>query len=122
MCAAIEDEYSVTIDLVVVGDLETRPELDPVVQALREAAVNAAKHAGVATFDAYLEVGAREITAFVRDRGHGYDAAEVPADRHGVRESIIGRMQRAGGEATIRSSAAGTEVRLRFPLRQEART
>jgi hypothetical protein len=40
----------------------------------------------------------------------------VPADRLGVRESIIGRMRRAGGTASVRPGAggAGTEVHLRF--------
>jgi signal transduction histidine kinase len=33
-----------------------------------------------------------------------------------VRESIVGRMERAGGQATVRSDARGTEVRLRLPL------
>jgi signal transduction histidine kinase len=37
----------------------------------------------------------------------------VPADRRGVRESIVGRMARHGGRAEIRSSpGAGTEVEL----------
>jgi hypothetical protein len=33
----------------------------------------------------------------------------------GVRESIIGRMNRHGGTATIISTTEGTEVRLGFP-------
>jgi signal transduction histidine kinase len=50
---------------------------------------------------------------FVRDRGRGFDPSELRADRHGVRESIVGRMERHGGRALIRSSAeTGTEVEL----------
>ncbi len=49
---------------------------------------------------------------FVRDRGPGFALAEVPEDRRGVRESIVGRMERLGGRATIRSDAGGTEVEL----------
>jgi signal transduction histidine kinase len=49
----------------------------------------------------------------VRDRGPGFDLARVPLDRQGVRESIIGRMERAGGSAEIRSVPdGGTEVGL----------
>jgi len=44
----------------------------------------------------------------------------VPGDRLGVRESIIGRMRRAGGSASVRPGAGGvgTEVRLRFPAEE----
>ena len=49
----------------------------------------------------------------MRDRGPGFDAAAVPADRRGVRESIVGRMARHGGRAAIHSAAgAGTEGEL----------
>jgi len=50
---------------------------------------------------------------FVRDRGRGFDRDAVPADRRGISESIEGRMQRAGGSATITTRPAeGTEVEL----------
>jgi signal transduction histidine kinase len=40
----------------------------------------------------------------------------VPADRRGLVESIEGRLQRAGGRATIVSAPGeGTEVELRLP-------
>jgi signal transduction histidine kinase len=50
---------------------------------------------------------------FVRDRGAGFDPELVDEDRHGVRGSIVGRMERHGGKAMIRSSVGtGTEVEL----------
>jgi signal transduction histidine kinase len=50
---------------------------------------------------------------FVRDRGAGFDVGAVPADRRGVRESIVGRMERHGGQAHVRSAPGeGTEVEL----------
>ena len=45
----------------------------------------------------YAEVEPEEVTVFVRDRGKGFDLDAVPADRMGIRESIIGRMERHGG-------------------------
>jgi signal transduction histidine kinase len=49
----------------------------------------------------------------VRDHGPGFDLDAVPADRMGVRESIIGRMRRNGGEARLRPApGGGTEVEL----------
>ena len=55
---------------------------------------------------------------FVRDRGAGFDRAAVPADRRGLVESIEGRLERAGGRATIVTSPGeGTEVELHLPRR-----
>ena len=67
--------------------------------------MNAAKHAPEpGPIRVFAEVEAGSIEVFVRDRGPGFDPAAVPADRRGVRESIIGRMSRAGGRAEIRSA------------------
>ncbi|HVT63668.1 MAG TPA: PspC domain-containing protein [Mycobacteriales bacterium] len=120
-CAEVEDEYDVTIDLVIVGDLPATTEVEAIVQAMREAAVNAAKHSGLRTFSIYVEVGADELTVYVRDRGKGFQVGAIPADRYGVRESLIARMERHGGQTTIRSTKrTGTEVRLSLPLRKKA--
>ena len=58
---------------------------------------------------------ARVVEAFVKDNGEGFDPATIAADRHGVRDSIVGRMRRAGGSATIRALAHGTEIALSVP-------
>ena len=49
------------------------------------------------TVSLYAEVEADELSVFVRDRGAGFDIDTVEETRHGVRGSIIGRMQRHGG-------------------------
>jgi signal transduction histidine kinase/phage shock protein PspC (stress-responsive transcriptional regulator) len=109
----VEDAYVVQVESVVVGDAEVDDRLGAVVQATREALVNAAKHAGVDTISLYAEVEPEEVTVFVRDRGTGFDPDAVAADRHGVQGSIMGRMERHGGKAAIRSRpGAGTEVEL----------
>jgi signal transduction histidine kinase/phage shock protein PspC (stress-responsive transcriptional regulator) len=109
----VEDAYVVQVESVVVGDAEVDEHLAALVQATREALVNAAKHAGVGTISLYAEVEPEEVTVFVRDRGAGFDPDLVREDRHGVRGSIVGRMQRHGGSAMIRSTVgAGTEVEL----------
>ena len=87
--------------------------------AAREAMTNAAKFAGVEEIDVYAEVTDDEVSVFVRDRGAGFDRAAVPADRRGLVESIEGRMERAGGRATIVTSPGeGTEVELHLPRRR----
>jgi signal transduction histidine kinase len=53
---------------------------------------------------------------FIRDRGTGFDRAAVAPDRRGIAESIEGRLERAGGTATIVTAPeSGTEVELRLP-------
>lgn len=113
--AEVEDSLGHAVEVVTVGDCAMSERHEALVQAAREAMLNAARHGGGAV-SVYLEVtdGAAEV--FVKDRGPGFDPDGVPADRLGVRESIVGRMNRHGGTATINSSQDGTEVRLRLPL------
>jgi len=115
--AEVEDTYAVAVESVVVGDARMVDQLAALVAAAREALVNAARHADVATVSLYAEVEPDEISVFVRDRGVGFDLSTVEGDRHGVRGSIIGRMERHGGRAEIRTEKGeGTEVRLFMPL------
>jgi signal transduction histidine kinase len=117
----IEDAHRVKIEVVAVGDCELDERGAAVVGAAREALTNAAKFAAEGgPISVYAEVGEERIEAFVRDRGDGFDPEAAPADRRGVRESIVGRMQRHGGAATISSVAgSGTEVALTID-REEA--
>ncbi len=112
----IEDLHGITIDAVVVGDCLVDAPVSTLLAAVREAAVNAAKHAGVDRLDIYIEVQPDAIEAFVRDAGAGFDPEAVPEDRQGIRHSIRQRMQRVGGSAMIVSERGhGTEVELRLP-------
>lgn len=114
--AAVEDHYGVVVDVVTVGDAPMDERTEALVAAAREAAVNAAKFAGVATVSVYVEVEQHSVTAFVRDRGAGFDPAQVPPDRQGIAESIRGRMERHGGRAEVRSvPGGGTEVEVAVP-------
>jgi signal transduction histidine kinase/phage shock protein PspC (stress-responsive transcriptional regulator) len=113
--AEIEDAYAVSIDVVVVGDAGLDDSLAAAVAAAREALVNAAKHAGVTAISLYAEVEQQTIGIFVKDRGKGFDLDTVADDRHGVRGSIIGRVERHGGNVTLRTSpGTGTEVQIRM--------
>jgi phage shock protein PspC (stress-responsive transcriptional regulator)/two-component sensor histidine kinase len=111
----VEDLQGVPVQLVVTGDRPMDQHLDALVKAVREAAWNAVRHASPPV-SAYVEVGPDAVEAFVRDHGSGFDLDAVPDDRAGVRESIIGRMERHGGTARIRRRADGTEVELRLPV------
>nr|WTB33085.1 PspC domain-containing protein [Streptomyces sp. NBC_00830] len=112
--AEVEDKHGVPLEVVVVGDCPLDEKLAAQMQAAREAMVNAAKYGGAGgAVQVYAEVEGRTVFVSVRDRGPGFDPDSVPADRMGVRESIIGRMQRNGGTARLRSvPGGGTEVEL----------
>ena len=114
--AEVEDAHVITVDVVVVGNTAVDEQLVALVAAIREAMVNAAKHAGIKTISLYAEVEPDAVTAFVKDRGVGFDPIEIAEDRQGVRGSIIARVERHGGVATIKSAPGqGTEVQLRMP-------
>jgi signal transduction histidine kinase len=123
VAAEVEDAHGVPVEVVCVGDAPVSDEARPLVLAAREAIANAAKHSGAATVDVYAEATGAGVEVFVRDRGAGFDPGRVPSDRQGVRSSIIGRMERHGGSATVRSIPGdGTEVRLSLPTQSTTRS
>lgn len=113
----VEDARGVAVEVVCVGDVELTADLRAMVQAAREAMMNAAKHSQADLIDVYAEVDRDTepvlVQVFVRDRGRGFNLDQVADDRMGVRGSIIGRMERHGGTAKVRSAPdEGTEIRL----------
>ncbi|MEU2710975.1 PspC domain-containing protein [Streptomyces sp. NPDC007205] len=112
--AEVEDKHGVPIEVVIVGDCPLDERTGAQMQAAREAMVNAAKYGGEGgAVQVYAEVEGKTVFVSVRDRGPGFDPDSIPADRMGVRESIIGRMERYGGTARLRPvPGGGTEVEL----------
>jgi len=112
----VEADHAVTVEPVVVGDLPVDDVVATLGQATREAVVNAAKHSGAPTVSLYSEVTPNSVVVFVRDRGTGFDPAAVAPDRRGLRDSVVARLTRTGGTATVRSAPGeGTEVELCLP-------
>jgi signal transduction histidine kinase len=111
--ADIESQHGVEVEVVCVGDRTLDDDTAALAAAAREAIVNAAKFAGAGRIDVYAEASGEHAEVFVRDRGAGFELGAIPADRRGVRESIVGRMERHGGRAHVRSTPGeGTEVEL----------
>ncbi len=120
----VESRYGVPISVVVVGDMRPGPGELALVAALAEACQNAVRH-GAPPVSVYVEVRPRAVEAFIKDNGEGFDPATIAADRHGVRDSIVGRMRRAGGERHDQASRARNRNRseraaLRYPGRNSA--
>jgi signal transduction histidine kinase len=109
----IEDTYGVPIDVVRVGDLQLGDRTRAALNAAREAMLNAAKYSGSPQISVYAEAESERLSIFVRDRGSGFSMDDIPKHRLGVRQSIIGRMDRVGGAARIRTAPGeGTEVEI----------
>lgn len=117
----VESTYGVAVDVVTVGDTVPGPAELAAVAATGEAVTNAVRH-GAPPVSVYAEVGPDSVDVFVKDTGGGFDPDSIPEDRHGVRQSIVGRVERAGGRATVRLLASGTEVHIRVPRTSPATT
>ena len=117
-CGEVEDLFDLRVSPVTVGeDAGLTESAKLLIQAAREAMVNAGKHAGVNAVDVYAELLAGELSIFVRDRGVGFDVEDIPADRHGIRDSIRARVESVGGRVRISSiPGEGTEVELTVAL------
>lgn len=109
----LEADFDVPIDLVVAGGEVEGDMVVPLVAATGEAIANAAKHSGAAKISVYAEVSADAVDVWVADQGKGFDPGTVGEDRRGIADSIVGRMRRHGGVASVTSEPGeGTEVHL----------
>jgi signal transduction histidine kinase len=118
----VEADHGIAVQVVVVGDCELDEALRALLDAAREATVNAAKWSGADQVSVFAEVEPDTVQIYVRDRGQGFDRAAVPEDRQGIAQSIEARVARFGGDAVIRSAPGeGAEVQLRMPRRERVK-
>ncbi|MDO5035047.1 MAG: PspC domain-containing protein [Actinomycetaceae bacterium] len=110
---AVEQTYGKEAETVTVGDAVPGPSEQAAIAAAVEAVKNAMRH-GKPPIQVYAELG-DNYEVFIKDSGPGFDLAEVPEDRHGVRDSIIARVERVGGRARIRTLNPGTEIHICVP-------
>ena len=76
---------------------------------------NVVAHSGTTHADVTLGSAEGLLTVMIVDGGRGFDPATVPADRLGLRESVVGRVERVGGSARVWSGSTGTTVLLSVP-------
>ena len=113
--ATVEDRFRVEIEQVIRDDAEMNDALRAVVAATSEALNNAARHSGTQQIDLFSEIRDGVAQVNVRDRGVGFDPETV--SRGGLVDSIVNRVEAAGGTAQVRSAPGkGTEVEIRVPL------
>ncbi len=115
MAGVVEDRHGTVIEVVTVGDAPLDGPMESLVAAAGEAMTNAARWSGCPTVSVYVEATPQAVEIFVRDRGVGFDPTAVNGGRHGIRDSIKGRLDRVGGSCEIVSAPGdGAEVRLRL--------
>ena len=118
----VEADHGITVNVVVVGECRLSDGVRALLDAAREATVNAAKWSGAPQVSIYAEAEPDTVTVYVRDRGCGFDPGAVPDDRQGIARSIRARMDRFGGSVVIKSAPGdGAEVELSLPLDRWAR-
>ncbi|MEE9416439.1 MAG: ATP-binding protein [Acidimicrobiales bacterium] len=118
--ADVENRHGVPIELVVVGDSVVDDSVIVLAKAAREAMVNASKFARSPHISVFVEAEDDQVEVWVRDTGIGFDPDQIDDDRRGVRDSILRRMVRAGGQGTITSSPGnGAEVYLVLPQQRK---
>lgn len=116
IAAMVEDTHGKPIEVVTVGDARPSAQTDALLEATQQALINAVTHGGEPV-SVYCEANDTLVEVFVRDHGDGFDIHAVPANRLGIRESIIGRIKRRGGTVEIVSRPQwGTEVRMHMPI------
>lgn len=115
LAAELETRHPARFEIVAAG-VGAEPAPEALLGSAREAMLNAARHAG-GEISVYVEGSPDRVSVDVTDRGAGLDLNALPDGRMGVRESILGRMERAGGTARIvpGPGGTGTSVRLSMP-------
>lgn len=119
--AALATAWNLGLEVRVSGDLAVLGVLGPGRAAALDAAaaqclVNVARHAGVREAEVAIGLGGGEVTVAVMDSGVGFDEAEVPEDRIGLRTSIRARIEQEDGTVRVWSKkGVGTTVVMSVP-------
>ncbi|MCU1410040.1 MAG: hypothetical protein JWR04_747 [Rhodoglobus sp.] len=87
------------------------------VDSIRACLENVLRHSGATVAEVDMAYEETELTVIVSDQGTGFDPQAIPADRLGVRFSVIDRIRAAGGSTRIWSApGAGTSIIIRVPI------
>ena len=116
----VESSYNIPVEVVGVGEVIVDDALNALVRAAAEAMANAANHSGADRVSVFAESTPDSVTVYISDQGKGFDLAAIGDDRHGILDSITGRMERHGGSSSIASVIGeGTEIELSMPKESE---
>ena len=103
----------ITLESEGASNLTVPAELAAAVtESMLQALANAKNHAGTGvSINVYLKGYAKGFKVVVKDNGRGFRPSRVPKNRLGLRLSIVGRVEAAGGKVFIDSKiGVGTNV------------
>ena len=87
------------------------------VDSIRACLENVLRHSGANVAEVDLTYTDADLTVIVSDQGNGFDPKAIPADRLGLRFSVIDRIRAAGGSTKIWSAPGdGTSIVIRVPM------
>ena len=90
--------------------------------AVRACLENVLRHSQTTVAEVDLAYSDDEVTVIVTDEGVGFDPHGVPADRLGIRHSVVDRVEAVGGSARVWSSPdSGTSIVMRMPVLEVVR-
>ena len=112
----LEGGFEITVSRLGTASIPTTVA-EAVQSASLQAAVNSVNHAGEgATRTVRITSVEGGVQVTVADDGRGFDPAQVPSERLGVRVSIIELIANLGGDAQVDSAPGkGTTVMIRWP-------
>lgn len=90
---------------------------EALVGAVRGCLENVVRHAGAANAELFLDRSEQSLSVMIVDHGIGFDPEDIPANRLGIRRSLVQRIEGNGGTVRIWSAAGvGTSVVITLPL------
>ncbi len=127
LASAVRDARKRGLRVSVSGDLPTLELLDRershvLGLAVAQCLVNVIRHAGTDRAEVVVYASGAEITTMVVDSGRGFALEATGADRLGLRQSVRGRVESAGGAVAVWSTPGrGTAVMITLPAREPTR-
>ncbi len=112
--------FEVTVTRLGTGSIPSTVA-EALQSAALQAAVNSINHAGEAVRTVRISAIDGGVQITVADDGRGFDPAQVPSERLGVRVSIIELVTNLGGDARVESAPGkGATVVIRWPSTEAA--
>lgn len=117
-CREFSQQRGIKVDFAQNGSMAPLPEPVPLVmfRVLQEALHNVARHSGAVQVEVFLLMEGDQIRLRVKDRGKGFDPAQL-SDGLGL-VSMRERLRLVGGKIKISSAPGlGTEIEAAAPVR-----
>jgi len=114
----------IPVAIVIAPDLGelSKSTLKAIVGASTECLTNISKHANAKSVNIFAEPNGENVIMSVRDDGGGFDIEEQAnsdLDQHGLKNSIIKRIEEVGGAVKVKTSIGkGTEIEMTVPIKE----